>query len=451
MLKSLGSSDPLTCLSSTMLTTAMHAVALQDHQLVGANGAHVVDDATLAAAIGGTPTLYLQRPNAPHPDITSHEEVSFVPHPKTMTMAGEWEYFAAGSQHPFPYAIAELIDNSLRATRANATSRRIVVSLVTAAGAPGGLVSVWDNGCGMSLRALNEWAVMNLTMEDRGLQPQEAERPRATQGARGATKQLCSDLSYFGVGSKNAAFFMGRCITLASKSAENVLVHELQISADALEQRYQVSPDQVRRLFVFFLHGFARLKRSGAAYVTHDASEPAVLCGVDVWCGGVQVYRERIHKRLPGAPSVLQPKAAAPDIVGAWAAEETGAGGDGQPTFTRVVISDLKADILQQIRGEASENVCRQLAHLYHYYLHGPDGNVPTGASAATPPHACQTNHSCYGFSGALHTCRRRERGPAAAPGRRAPAQPRSAAADRGAGSARRRNAVGDRAAQHRR
>jgi structural maintenance of chromosomes flexible hinge domain-containing protein 1 len=222
---------------------------IQDYQLVGCNGTIVSDDASLAKFLNLAQTpkdrvLYYQTPDNPHPSVTAAEEVSFVPHPKTMTMAGEWEYFAAGSQHPFPYAIAELVDNSLQATRNNSHSRHIVVSLVTSASAPAGLVSVWDNGCGMSLRQLSEWAVMNLTMEDRGIQPLEVERPRKTQ-AKASSKQLCSDLSYFGVGSKNAAFFMGRCIKLESKSQDNVLVHELMLSADALEQRYQVSPDQV--------------------------------------------------------------------------------------------------------------------------------------------------------------------------------------------------------------
>ena len=150
--------------------------------------------------------LYWQPSSAANPSLTAAEEVSFVPHPKTMTKAGEWEYFAAGSQHPFPYAVAELIDNSLRATRHNAVARKITVTLVSSSG-PGqgtqGLVSVWDNGSGMSLRQLNEWAVMNLTMEDRGLQPKEIELPRHAVGTA-AAKQLCSDLSFFGVGSKNA-------------------------------------------------------------------------------------------------------------------------------------------------------------------------------------------------------------------------------------------------------
>jgi Histidine kinase-, DNA gyrase B-, and HSP90-like ATPase len=263
----------------------------------------VSDDASLAKYCAAVPNpadrvLYYQTPGCPHPAITAAEEVSFVPHPKTMTMAGEWEYFAAGSQHPFPYAIAELIDNSLRATRNNTASRRIVITLVSAASAPAGLVSVWDNGCGMSLRQLSEWAVMNLTMEDRGQKPQEMDRPRQTQGGA-ASKQLCSDLSYFGVGSKNAAFFMGRAIRLMSKGEGNTLVHELAISADALEARYKEALDQARAA-----------DRAPWCFVNVAATPPRGACSA---------FARYVHRIccLPKQRKLRLPAAAAASVVSA--------------------------------------------------------------------------------------------------------------------------------------
>lgn len=182
------------------------------------------------ASAAGVALLYWQPASAANSNITTAEEVSFVPHPKTMTKAGEWEYFAAGSQHPFPYAVAELIDNSLRATRHNTDERKITVTLVsslaTAKNAQG-LVSVWDNGSGMSLRQLNEWAVMNLSMEDRGLQPQEIEMPRHAVGTA-AAKQLCSDLSFFGVGSKNAGM-LSNIICMKFRRAPSYVIIWMQI------------------------------------------------------------------------------------------------------------------------------------------------------------------------------------------------------------------------------
>ena len=49
---------------------------------------------------------------------------------------------------PLPYAISELIDNALRATQHNTTSRQIVITLALSGGSNPhtGLISVWDNG-----------------------------------------------------------------------------------------------------------------------------------------------------------------------------------------------------------------------------------------------------------------------------------------------------------------
>ena len=113
--------------------------------------------------------------------------------------------FSIQGHHPFAYALAELIDNSLRATRNVARldqPRTITISFVTrgSAGARKGLICVRDNGSGMSKEALNEWAVMNLSMEDRGQQPTEAEPAgRGQPSLTGAGNFLTGDLSYFGV------------------------------------------------------------------------------------------------------------------------------------------------------------------------------------------------------------------------------------------------------------
>lgn len=103
---------------------------------------------------------------------------------------------------PFPYALAELVDNSLRATyRGRTADRKIVISFVLSnpSNPSSGLVSVWDNGCGMTKKELNEWAVMNLSMEDRGSQPTEQAVARGDKQASGISRFLTGNLSYFGV------------------------------------------------------------------------------------------------------------------------------------------------------------------------------------------------------------------------------------------------------------
>lgn len=105
-------------------------------------------------------------------------------------------------QAPFPFALAELVDNSLRATmHGRARRRSITISFVLdSLAAPGaGLVSVWDNGRGMSKQELNEWAVMNLSMEDRGSRPTEEAVLRGAKHGPGAARFLSGNLSFFGV------------------------------------------------------------------------------------------------------------------------------------------------------------------------------------------------------------------------------------------------------------
>jgi hypothetical protein len=92
-----------------------------------------------------------------------------------------------------------------------------------------------------------------------------------------------------------------------------------------------------------------------------------------------QVYKERIHKRMPGMPTCTTQETPFA-VLTDWVAAEAGGAAVGASTFTRVIVSDLKADILKQLRDEAARNVCRQLAHLYHYYLHGAEGNTQDGA-----------------------------------------------------------------------
>ncbi|PNH02580.1 Structural maintenance of chromosomes flexible hinge domain-containing protein 1 [Tetrabaena socialis] len=61
-------------------------------------------------------SLWEQLPNGDY-QPPARERISFVPHPKTLTMAGDYEYFSARGHHPFAFALAELVDNALRATK----------------------------------------------------------------------------------------------------------------------------------------------------------------------------------------------------------------------------------------------------------------------------------------------------------------------------------------------
>lgn len=244
-------------------------------------------------------------------------------------------------RHPFVYALAEFIDNSLRATRKNSPlPRNITMSMVLSGSGAStrGLVCVTDNGCGMSKHELNDWAVMNYTLEERGDQPQEPEpaarAAAAAAASGGASRFLTSDLSFFGVGSKNAAFFMGSSIKIVTRKAGEQYVHELCLTAADLEARY---------------------RNQEAVYegdmVHRNAGDASTLAAME----------------LPFA------------VTRDWVRAEAAAG-DAE-SFTRVIVGDLKPDVLQQLaHDDQGLHICRELAHLYHYYLHGEAGNSSTEA-----------------------------------------------------------------------
>ena len=48
-------------------------------------------------------------------------------------------------------------------------------------------------------------------------------------------------------------------------------------------------------------------------------------------------------------------------------------------SFTRVLVYDLKDEVLEQLSdADRGATILRDLAHLYHYYLHGEKGNDGT-------------------------------------------------------------------------
>jgi hypothetical protein len=48
----------------------------------------------------------------------------------------------------------------------------------------------------------------------------------------GGNRYLSSDISYFGVGSKNAAFYLGKTVKVVSKTSSSSYVHELCIQGE---------------------------------------------------------------------------------------------------------------------------------------------------------------------------------------------------------------------------
>ncbi len=102
------------------------------------------------------------------------------------------------------------------------------------------------------------------------------------------------------------------------------------------------------------------------------------------------VYAEDLVHRSPGDASTLTAiESAFQPLTQAWVAAEVDADaveeGIGN-SFTRVTIGQLKPTILRQIADEAAmQQLRRDLSHLYHYYLHGPQGSRSPGQTGSQP------------------------------------------------------------------
>ena len=188
------------------------------------------------------------------------------------------------------------------------------------------------------------------------------------------------------VGSKNAGFFMGSSIKVATKRADELYVHELCLAAADLEARYQAREVRRQGLGDEGLGCCCTAGQAATAVVlvnllppihaaphgcTQARPAPQPLPSPHLRVPPLQeVYVEDMVHRNPGDPSTLTAMEQPFSVARAWVAAEGepdggalgGAlGGDGTAgSFTRVVIGDLKPDVLRQIMdGEQGGHVCQ--------------------------------------------------------------------------------------------
>ncbi|CAL1539296.1 unnamed protein product [Lymnaea stagnalis] len=262
----------------------------------------------------------------------AHERVDYLPHYDTIVKGGMYEYYASEGQNPLPYAFAELIDNALAATALNDGQRQIELRLyVDDAAISKNCIVVIDNGKGMTPRQLNNWAIYRLSKftrrEKQAAKGLEAESPvkniddSISLANTWAPRFMNSDISYFGVGGKQAVFFIGTATRMISKPKDSADVHELSISKEEFEKREKNNQS--------IYTGFIRNRKPGDA--TH-----------------IPVEDEHIIK-----------------LIG----EEV-----GRESFTAVVIQGVSLQHIAYLKQNFSMWT-RQLAHIYHFYLHGPEGN----------------------------------------------------------------------------
>lgn len=174
--------------------------------------------------------------------VATQERIDYLPHYHTLVQCGMYEYYASEGQKALPYAFAELIDNALSATRRNTDIRRIEIRLLFDEAQGGPAVVVMDNGCGMTSKQLNNWAVYRLSKfirENSTFQSEEASYVQPDPVPR----SLNSDISYFGVGGKQAVFYIGQSVRMISKPASSPDVHEFIMSKDDFERKERNKED----------------------------------------------------------------------------------------------------------------------------------------------------------------------------------------------------------------
>ncbi|XP_051046881.1 structural maintenance of chromosomes flexible hinge domain-containing protein 1 [Phodopus roborovskii] len=275
-------------------------------------------------------TLYLLQSVDQSLVTATKERIDFLPHYDTLVKSGMYEYYASEGQNPLPFAFAELIDNSLSATSRNVGVRRIQIKLLfdDTQGKPA--VAVVDNGRGMTSKQLNNWAVYRLSKFTRqgDFESDHSGYVRPVPVPR----SLNSDISYFGVGGKQAVFFVGQSARMISKPADSQDVHELVLAKEDFEKK------EKNKEAIY--SGYIRNRKpADSVHITNDD--------------------ERFLHNL--------------------IAEEK-----EKDSFTTVVITGVQPEHIQYLKNYF-HLWTRQLTHIYHYYIHGPKGNEKNTAKEVGP------------------------------------------------------------------
>ncbi|XP_078396761.1 structural maintenance of chromosomes flexible hinge domain-containing protein 1 [Cetorhinus maximus] len=261
----------------------------------------------------------------------TRERIDFLPHYDTLVKSGMYEYYASEGQTPLPFAFAELIDNSLSATANNKGIRNIQVRLLFDESQGKPAVAVIDNGRGMTSKQLNNWAVYRLSKFTRTDDDIESDHSGYVRPPV-VPRSLNSDISYFGVGGKQAVFFIGQSTRMITKPADSQDVHELMLSKDDFEKK------EKNKEAIY--SGFIRNRKPTDSM--HITSED-----------------ERFLHSL-----IMEEK--------------------DKENFTAVVITGVQQAHVQYLKSYF-HLWTRQLAHIYHYYIHGPKGNDMTATKEVGP------------------------------------------------------------------
>ncbi|XP_078492446.1 structural maintenance of chromosomes flexible hinge domain-containing protein 1-like isoform X3 [Ciona intestinalis] len=299
-------------------------LASDDEFIVTTTGREEInDDDTFVTLIESGDTLYLLQYVDQPLEAPVAEHIEYQPHYDTLIKSGIYEYYASeGNMNPLPFAFAELIDNALAATAKNIGPRIIELSLHFNTSTGEHMLCVYDNGQGMSSRQLNNWAIYRLSKFNRKDRRDIGELPPYHDDENLATpKSLNSDISWFGVGGKQAIFFIGNSTRIITKQTNSCDVHEFTMSKNEFKRK------EKNKEAIF------------AGYIRN------------------RTFGDSSH--IPHSDEVIR------DFINS----------ENDDSFTRVIVSGISENHTHFMK-HGFDVWNRQLAHIYHYYIHGPEGNT---------------------------------------------------------------------------
>jgi len=301
------------------------AIGIQDSDerkfvIVTTNRLRITSNQSYESYVESGDTLYILRDANQDLVEPVMEHIEYLPHYDTLVKSGMYEYYESAGQNPLCFAFAELIDNALTATAFNEGPREIKLTLYFDSTSCVNAVCVSDNGSGMTSKDLNNWAVYRLSKFNRNLKP--GKTSDVLPMVKNFPRSLNSDISYFGVGGKQAIFFIGSSTTVITKKKQSKDVHEMTLS----KEDFEVKEKRKDKIY----SGYIKNRQIGDLSHVSDSNK---------------VLKELIDKEQKDS------------------------------SFTHVVITNIDPKHTLFLRHNL-QYLCKQLAHIYHYYLHGPMGNI---------------------------------------------------------------------------
>lgn len=226
--------------------------------------------------------------------------VSFNPHYGTMTETGK-SHFARSAD-----GLSEFIDNSIQACREVKDSRTIEIGVYFNDLDNSGYMVIADNGKGMDLKTVSEFATYALDRKTRGFEVTDD-----------------TSISKFGVGAKQAGFYLGTRMRVVTKESGIDDVHELILDEKEFKSRF----DQ----------------------------------GLDVYVGNID--RRRVNAFNDHIVPEDELKVA--KLQEAMATHE-----NNNESFTIVVIKLRRSIVLQLLKDQTYMSLADELAEIYHFHMH---------------------------------------------------------------------------------